>query len=473
MRAGAIKMWIGTLLLALVVGSSTSTFDLPGVPQVSGRASDKPSDARRSGRLFVEDLPGVVTGRVGPAQRIANSTTINAALARGVLLFLRPNTRIEIGRSLVVPSGAGIIGEAGGAKPVIYLPAANVSNRGISGKYGVSATAINFSGLTSAPYAPSNGVWLENFAIVSDLAPGRHLTGIVGRNVRNCSIRNVEISGIPTGIGIALASAARCTVRNVFIHDFSDASQSRTAPQSTGIEIDNDLVDGVPSSDVYIEGFRIEDLVVSGPLLARWGYQTDGINVANPASRVRIANGRISGVGEGIDTFGSDGLIENILIEDSQIFGLKFVHGASRNLVRNVVINNSGLAGVTFSGSDSVKQDTSRNKVINLTIRGVDPRGVFAANSTAGILIADNGGRSGKPRDNKVAGARIDLGPNGKFGWLDTSTGRGNDGSDIVIAGGEPGSRPVLIRNHAGVVQLIAGKARDSAGDPVARPSGR
>ncbi len=437
---------LATFALALATSSSQISASLVA----TGGAVERAGSAE-----FIEDLPGVRTGRVGHAQRVLNTAAINKALAAGAELHLRRHSRIEIASSLVLPSGSALIGSGSGAdRPIIFMPASEFDNsdNGSARRYGSSAVGINFSG--SALDGPSAAVRLENFILESDPRMGRYLRGIVGLNVRDCTIRNVEIRGIPTGVGIALASARRCNLSNLYVHDFADQTDWPTLPQITAIEIDNDLVHGIASSGVVIDGFDIEHMRARGAFVTHWGYQTDGINIANVASHVDISNGKIVDTGEAIDTFGSGGIIRNVDIADSYQFGLKFIHGASDNRVSDVRIVNSGIAAVTFSGSLSSRHDTAGNILSNIRIVGIDPAGVFRDHSTAGILINHPASMPGKPRNNRVESTVIDLGPNGKYGWLDTSTGSGNVGSDLTVLGGAHEEKPVWIAHGGGRVTL-------------------
>ena len=61
--------------------------------------------------LYVDDLDGVRFGAVSPAQRRANTSIVNAALARGMVLRLRPGALLEISSSLILPSGSGLVGD--------------------------------------------------------------------------------------------------------------------------------------------------------------------------------------------------------------------------------------------------------------------------------------------------------------------------------------------------------------------------
>ena len=414
-----------------------------------------PTTSHARAALYIEDLAGVRTGIISAPQRAANTRIINAQLSRGARLHLHAGTRIEIARTLKIGSGGGIVGDSSTDRPIIFLPAAEFNNTNDvadQGRYGPNAVGIDFSGELSGSLRPSAGVDLENLKIVSERKAGRRLRGIVGRNVADCVIRNVEISGFPMAIGIALASARRCRVTGTYIHDFADDTPWRLLPQSTGIEVDNDIIRGIPSSGTTIDHFRIERLRVGGKLLAKWGYQTDSINILSSALETRIADGRISEVGEGIDTFGSNGSIDNVVIDNAYIFGLKFIHGAAGNRASNVSITNPGLAGLIFAGSDWAKKDTAANVVTGIRISNIDPAGVWKANSTAGIIVS---GRNSKhvPTGNQVIDAQIDLGPGGKYGWLDQSTGSRNRGTAIRIKGGRSLDRPILIMYGGGSVR--------------------
>lgn len=413
--------------------------------------------------IYVEDLAGITVGRASAAQRTANSRIINAHLQRGTHLRLRAGAWIEIGRTLKVASGGAIVGDSSTAKAVIYMPAGafeNANDDARGGRYASNAVGIDFSGELGGSRRPSSGVSLENLRIVSEEGGGRRLRAIVGRNVAGCSIRNVEISGLPVGVGLTLASARKCRISNIHIHDFADNSSWRQLPQSTGIEIDNDTVGGLGSSDNRIDHFRIERLEMGRQLVARWGYQTDGINILSTAVRTEITDGYIASVGEGIDTFGTDGGIRNVTIVEAYNFGLKFIHGASRNVARNISIRNAGLAFVTIAGSGQARRDTANNLIMGLVGVGLDPHGDWAGSDTSGVLITDNGrSPTGRPRNNRVEGADLDPGPNGEYGWLDTSTGSGNVGTGIALKRGHSLRRCVLVQKRGGAVQVIGDDA--------------
>lgn len=426
-----------SILAALAISAAATSF--------SARSVQARTEGHLTGRSYAESLAGLRTGHVSERQRLLNSTILNAHLSKGEQLHLHAGTLIEIGKTLRIGSGGALLGERGANKATIYMPASAFDNRrDPEGRYGANAVGIDFSGELAGPLRPSVSVRIENIRLLSEQQQGRWLHAIVGRNVTKCVLRDIEISGFPTAIGLALASARACHVTGAYIHDFSDDTKWATLPQSTGIEIDNDLVNGIPSTEIMIDHFRIERVRVGGALLAKWGYQTDGINVLSSAKRVDISDGHISDVGEGIDTFGLDGTIRHVTITNTYNFGLKFIHGAARNHVTDVTITNAGLAGVIFAGSDQASRDTAGNIIRGIKISNIDPAGNWRAHSTAAIMISGRNTRR-VPAENRIIGAEINLGANGKYGWLDQSTGRDNRGDNIRMKSGRSLDRPVLI----------------------------
>jgi hypothetical protein len=421
-------------------------------------------------RNYIEDISGVVVGSGGDAT--GNATAINAALVAGGYYHMRPGALYRIGASLILPSNSGLIFEGDYNKPTILMPAANFTNANNSGgtRYGSNAVGINFSGLTGGLYTPTIGVVLENFILQSETNIGRYLRGIAGLNVQKARIYGVEIFGIPTGIGICLSSALHCEIERPYVHDFTDSTNWASLPQSTGIEIDNDLVNSISSLDVAMRNVRIEDLQFTGAALSTWGYQTDGINVANKGARVRVEGGRIKGVGEGIDNFSCDGVFAGLTFENIDQYAWKGIHGASRNQISDLTIRNVGISGILFAGSSQAGQDTEANIASNISVFGIDPNGVWAANDTAGVLLIDNGGTAGKPRNNQVTDVTVDPGSHGKYGYLDSSTGSRNMGHDLDVRDGAALIKRILVQNDSGAASIKTSPAYHTNLDPGTVP---
>jgi parallel beta-helix repeat protein len=347
------------------------------------------------------------------------SVALAAALAAGGGgVWLTPGKRYTLTTRLSIPARCGLISD-GTAE--IYAPAASFTNTSLAGTYGATSSVLDLSGLTTGLFTVSESPFVIGVRVTSEVSQGRLVDAIVARNVKNVRIKDCEISGFPVGCGVRGASLLGGEISGNFIHDFTDNAVWGSAPQITGIEIDQDRVNSVSSVGVNISGNRIKDITVGATVLASWGYQTDGINIAHASSGGHtIANNRISGVGEGIDIFGSTCTITGNVISQCYIFGMKFIHGASYNSVMGGSISDVGLAGIRFDGA-ATAVDTERNTVTGVTIASIDYLGAYAASDSACILFSD--GASGKPQYNTVIGCTLTLGSGGKYGWLDTSSG--------------------------------------------------
>lgn len=412
-------------------------------------------------RTYVDDLAGFVPRRTDLEAGAANRQAITDAFRRGVrTLHIRSGVRFAIDRALVLPSGAALVGEGTGeGRPTIVMPAAAFTNRGIGPetRYAANAVGIDASGGQSRGSA-TRDIRILNIDLQSEIRDGRALRGIVARNARNLEIANVTISGLPVGVGFCLASiggASRisgCRARDC--HS-SQAWGAGAHPQITGLEIDNDRIADVATSGLIVEDFRAENLTVGPAFLAAHGFETDGVNICSPeAVRNRFRNVVVRNVGEGIDTFGCDSRFERVVAENCYNYGIKCVHGASRNVFDRPVIRNAGLAGITVSGSDE-RGDAVGNRFIAPRIEGIDPKGDWSRSESAAILITDNGGKMGLPRDTIVTDARIDLGPNGKRAWLDESRGNNNRAMRLRLAPLPDGRDPVRILHGAGSASVV------------------
>lgn len=372
--------------------------------------------------------------------RTDDTAAIQKALDSAKTVTLSPGKTYLITSRLVVPSEGGIVGDG---TPVIIARASDFLNEDLTpnGRYKPTSMVIDASGMTRPPYSAHQNVVLRGFKLKFQAKDPGYVDGIVARNVRGLDISGVEISGLATGSGIKVASiSGTSSISNNYIHDFYSNSEFRKTqpgalPQLTGIEVDNDLVNGIATNGLAILNNRVEKLVVGPVFLAAHGYQTDGINIAHfETTQYRIARNQIRDVGEGIDSFGSNGLIADNTTTDTYIFGIKLVHGASRNRVTSNTVTRSGLAGIVISGSASAKQSTEQNIISGNTISDIDPNKKWDANDSACILLSDNRGTAHLARDNQFSGNNLDPGKNGK--WvinLARNSGKGNTFSENRI----------------------------------------
>jgi len=381
-----------------------------------------------------------------------------ASLGRGRGVKMRPGQRytLTVGRVLI-PSGGGIYCSQGTAE--IYAPASLFTNTNLSNKYAATSAVIDMSGELSGGFAPSVSPYLVGIRLASEVSDGRMVDAITARNVRDLRIENCEFSGFPVGCDIR-ASTLDC---GRIVHTRHLGRNSThvwgSQPQSTAIELDNDRVNSTASDGLQIDHPVIRDFTITGQSSAAWNHQTDGINIAHRDSKnTSITAADIDNVGEGIDIFGANNVVNGFKIRNAKFFGLKFIHGAQFNVAGNGSILNFGIAGAVFAGTSDVGAgDTSRNRLSNTTITNGDYLGTMAATEVvACVKFEDNGGATGKPKDNGVSNCALSEGATGEYAWYDGSTGTNNYGSGITIAIGAANVKRVEVIGGAGVgsVQL-------------------
>lgn len=342
--------------------------------------------------------------------------TLQAALNRGMRIWLTRNVTYRVSRRLDFADNSGLMSDG---SATIYAPAASFNNVTLANRYATNSAVLNLSGQTANPYTPRVGVVLSGIKIVSEVSGGRLVDGIVCRNVIEPRIECVEVSGFPVGCGIRASSVTGGRFSRNYIHDFTDntdwTAQAGQNPQLTGIELDNDRVNGVASSRLTICENDILNMTVGATFIAAHGYQTDGITLEVGTQQVAVADNVINNVGEAIDCWGSNCAITGNTIRHSYTFGIKLVHGAAYNTVVGNSIYDSGLAGIAVEGSSVDTIDTAYNLIDANVIAGIDGAGVWAAATTGCILVSDGGGTTFIARNNVFSNNTLNPGPGGKY----------------------------------------------------------
>lgn len=167
--------------------------------------------------------------------------------------------------------------------------------------------------------------------------------------------------------------------------------------QLTALGIDYNRLNGVNSRG-YTFDLVVRNVLLGADARAKYGEQSDGLNIQSLG--LSGARGRVyaNTVGEPIDLF-CDGCVIDAVIESAYNYGLKFVHGASYNLVRATIISTGGPA-VVFAGSNvPAAKDTFGNKVY-ATVRNVGAiaNATFTTNRAA--VATDGSSGTYKPRRN-------------------------------------------------------------------------
>ncbi len=355
-------------------------------------------------------------GAVGDGVR-DDSDALQRALAASRSVELRAGRTYRIERGVRLQDGQRLRGE--GSAAILMSGGTRAMGR-------VAAQAAQSSPVCKAFELPDSqfallveglrDVVIDGVRIVREEAPDHYAYGLVIRGSQGITVSHSLFEEFAGGLMLVVDSSSDVRITN---NGFR-ARQTRLACQFTAISVDDNRVKQgggpVSSENIDISGNTITGLSVDAALRERRRFETDGINIASPDTRrIRITRNVIREVGEGIDVFGSDGVIEGNVVEDARIFGIKLIHGASGWTVSGNEINRPGKAGILLSGSGSVKRDTESNRIVRNVIRDVGADGTWSRFTTAGISIERNG-ELGFPARNIIEDNKFQLNRSSQFG---------------------------------------------------------
>lgn len=336
---------------------------------------------------------------VSPSGLGDDTAAIQQQLDNGSIVMLSPGGQYTISSVLNMTQGSGIA--TNGAPAVITMTRTGFNNR-VPGPSRMMGE--NRVGIRALPGA--HDIKLDNFILVKESDDGSYVAAIWLQGVERATIRRVHMSGFSLGGILLLDSVKRVSIRSIHIRDVTanDATPYPyypVLPQITGINIDDMRVVGpngkpVDSTDVIIANSDIHNLRFGANLANRprsefqsgWpagqvvGFETDGINIQNRAANIRIMGNSIHVVGEGIDTFGIDGLLHNNVIEDALIFSVKLIHGASGTVVRDNVLDGAGYAPIVVAGGHNGSGNTFGNVFYGNELRRIGSIEQFCGSKT-------------------------------------------------------------------------------------------
>ena len=419
---------------------------------------------RHISKRFVDDLSGIRSGTVSLAQAQLNVRVVNDALGQGGVLRIRPGMELVLAGELLVRSGNQLVSDGSGSRPILRM-----DTRWFDNSLPRPSRDQPRSGLFRVPNGVSD-VNFENFAIAGGGQQGRALVAMRWIDCSNIKAAGLEIAELPSGFGFQLTSVrGGSTIADCIIRDFFDNSLdwSRRV-QSTGIAIDDDRV-GAPSAGLIITNNTIKS-IRQGPGLASLpqqggkhglatGQQTDGINIQHFDSvDHKIIDNTIDGVGEAIDCFGSSCTIEGNRLRNSDLHGLKFVHGAQNNVARNNVIENAGRIGIVFNADYGPgRRAVTHNQVIGGSISGIGFNKMWSAYGTTAAIRFECrplGPLVFNPADNLVDGVTLSLDQRCSIGWQADAIGDAdlnNQGRNLHIVGRPARARVLISKGRTGI----------------------
>jgi len=301
---------------------------------------------------------------------VADDTAAIQAYLDAGLFFTPPHNQLcKITQSLLITrDNSGLVGDGTGG---LYMPAANFNNTtlGYPARYGANAVGVYAHGLLAAPWTMLVHPVVKGIRFVGEVEDGRFVNPLVVQNATQAQIVGNQLSGFPLGVAIKIQSCwMDCVVADNYIHDFLDNTTGwniADVPQITGIEVDNDIWNGLSSYHVAIRDNTIRNMLVGAEFLAKYGYQTDCINIArNTTFKTSVADNHLDTCAEGVDNFGIQGTINNNNIMNTYNFGIKDIHGGSFTTIVGNSITNYGVGGIAIVGSSYTSDPNVDNVLI-------------------------------------------------------------------------------------------------------------
>lgn len=271
------------------------------------------------------------------------------------------------------------------------------------GKTSATGCALVFNGVTGSQQSIRGGYIRPN-----TYTDSRACIAIRVLSSVNVLIENVNFNNWSAADGIVNVDSSRnVTITNCRFRDGTTATG-----QIAGIMCDDNTVGGIGSRGLKIIGNDFYNL--RGLNAGAVNESSDGVSIAVLCQSYVIANNTFANVAEPIDTFGSYGSITGNTIINAYNYGIKLVHGASRNSIIGNTINDAGAAGIVLAGTNVANEDLIGNVITGNNIQTIDPSSIWAANDTACIIL-DDGAAVSTLSLNYISGNILNPGSNGKY----------------------------------------------------------
>lgn len=301
------------------------------------------------------------------------TAALKAALAAGNVWLTR-NTIYVLTETIDIPSTRQIISDGSGTLLIKTGPGTAFTAKDTN-----SSTHWDVDQKMQAiRIVDANNVVLRDFRLrmASEEGDAQPLLrrGIHVSNSSDVSIQGLELLGFPRTKGIVAVNSGRgVSVEDNLFHGGYTVAPAR---QVTGIEVDDDRVNG-DSNNLRIVGNFILGVMLDRDVLfdtaipdrngVPLGYETDGINMQVNVNPHLVANNSIMDVGEGIDSFSSNGQYRNNHIERAFSLGVKVAHGATGNRFSGNRVLATGFSSILIA--DSETEPTGSNAFIKNRVR--------------------------------------------------------------------------------------------------------
>lgn len=374
-----------------------------------------------------------------------DTAALQLALNTGLPAALRADATYLISSGLDHVAGSGLVCLDG---------IATIKAKTGVGGFNVTNTSAPRTGLDRNMFRcnETDDLILRNVHFTTDNTTAAYINGLRiygGMGTEGFDVQNVSFSRFFVGAMVAISSIGSGRKRNLHISSAADSgtSQGNTywsggTPQTTVVEIDNDLIGSTASKPGCVRIDHIRDVLFSGQALTDYGQETDGVNMicqgANSTSGWDFDLGVCERIGELIDI---QGWKNKVRIGTARfIYGsvIKLIHGAQHNEIDVGVVEASGNTVATISGSSSLVAD---RHILGNTLRigsvinpGAYGAGLTDATGQVSVIRFEGSNETWKPKNNVVEVGSI-LGDGVNLDYVVRDGGSGADNENLVTIG--------------------------------------
>lgn len=373
------------LQLGAVVDAGDLPYNQGGTGSVNTTVETKLQE-----RVSVEDFGAVGDGSTDDAAAFLLSQALN------IPIELQPGKVYAIGSQITATAnGQGFYCRDGWAEVLILTGAGKFDRSDYSGSK-FDADAMPFLCLSFDEYI------FKNIRLRLETGNGVRTVGAISVRDTDNSRVDVEVTGFtePQN-GVTNFDSNTNGQFRVYGHDIGTSDDTLPSMQITVLDIDNDRVGGVPTTNTRADAYG-ENILLTGAALTKYDQQTDGMNISGSGAvnTGLLVSSRFTSVGEVLDCFGSH-VVGTAQGEDVKNYCLKLIHGARFNKF-TVLAGSTGGPAVTIAGSNTATQTVAYNHV---TLVCSDVGSVSGFNPLGGSKCAvtfDGSSATFKPEKNYV-----------------------------------------------------------------------
>jgi hypothetical protein len=329
--------------------------------------------------IFVPSIHDLGTG-IGAGDVAIDTAAAQAAAGTGKIHKLKPGGMYDFAERIYFDAGAkvGFVAEGRGGRAIINARTGvgqfgytSAEKADPGNAFGARGWVFMFSG-SARPTLHGVEIWRE-----ANVDP-KWCQAVLCLDCDDIDLDDIYINGFHQPyLGLTSLDSCRGGRATRIKGENCIYTDGNENAQLTLLAVDANRKSGAPfngmSQELHIDDIFAYEVMMQGDALQNFSQQADVLNLQGYGHAGHHV-GRIYGyrTGEVLDCWSDDNVFEHVSWEDAYMDAIKFLNGGSRNLIKAIRGNGTGLAGVAFYNSPNADgQVVSRNRVYGADIRNV------------------------------------------------------------------------------------------------------